>query len=124
MTFSQRITTVGGVLAATALALPRFVFAQTITDILDTGSNIVGRLIPIVAGIALLVFFWGLVKFIASAGSEDGRKEGKQVMIWGIIALFVLMAIWGIVAFIGFSLGIRQGENPNAPCLEGLPGCP
>ncbi|MCI0619846.1 pilin [Candidatus Wolfebacteria bacterium] len=107
-----------------AVMVPRVVFGQTITGILDTAGGIVGRLIPIVAGVALLVFFWGLVRFIASAGSEDGRKAGKQIMLWGIIALFVMIAIWGIVAFIRVSLGVNQEDNPNAPCLRGLPGCP
>ena len=62
------------------------------------GSKIAGavrkvtrsKAFKIVAAIALLAFFWGLVKFIAGAGNEDKRTEGKQVMLWGIISLFVL----------------------------------
>ena len=40
-------------------------------------------------------------------------------MIGGIIALFVILAIWGILEFIGNALGIDVGENieriPNVP---------
>jgi len=78
-------------------------------------GGIVGSLLPIVAGLALLYFFWGLAKFILRAGEEKGREEGKQIMMWGIIALFVMVSIWGIVGFISDDLfGVGNGGSmPN-----------
>jgi hypothetical protein len=75
-------------------------------DLLCIAEDLVATATPIVAGIALLVFFWGLAKFILNAGIPDQRKEGQQVMIWGIVALFVLFSIWGIVSFIQLTLGV------------------
>jgi hypothetical protein len=62
-------------------------------------QTLVGRLIIVVAAIALLVFFWGLVKYIRKAGEGD-VKEGRDLMVWGTIALFVMVSIWGLVRFI------------------------
>jgi len=62
--------------------------------------DLISTAIPIVGGLALLAFFWGLAKFILNAGSESGREEGKEVMKWGIIALFVMVSIWGIIYFL------------------------
>lgn len=61
--------------------------------------NLVYLLIPVVASLSLLVFFWGLTKFIMSAGSQTAVKDGKNLMIWGTIALFVMVSIWGIIRF-------------------------
>ncbi len=70
------------------------------TGILCIFIDLITTAIPIVAGLALLFFFWGLAKFILKADDETAREEGKQVMKWGIVALFVMVSVWGIVAFL------------------------
>ena len=52
---------------------------------------------PIIVGATLLVFFWGLAQFIRSAGDEKKIVDGKRLMFWGIVALFVMVSIWGII---------------------------
>lgn len=81
-------------------------------DLIRGVKGIIDLLIPIVIALALLYFFWGLAKFIRSAGSEDAREEGKQIMFWGIIAFFVIITIWGIVEFIQRELGIHPVSFP------------
>lgn len=64
--------------------------------------------IPVVAGLALLVFFWGLAKFIARVGGDEKAvKEGRDLMFWGILALFVMVSFWGIMAFLSGQFGFR-----------------
>lgn len=79
----------------------------------DVGA-IVKLLIPIVFGLALLFFFWGLAQFILNAGDEKTREDGKQRMLWGIVAMFVLASIWGIIGFLAGMLGI-----PANTCVGG-----
>jgi len=83
----------------------------------------VNAAVPIFAGLALLIFFWGLIKFIYYAGDEEKRKQGKLAMGWGIVALFVVASVWGIIFFISLSLGTQTGGSLPTPCTEGLPGC-
>lgn len=66
--------------------------------------------IRIIFALALALFFWGLVQFIMKSGDAKLRDEGKQRMIWGIIALFVMISIYGILNFVGSLVGI----NPNS----------
>lgn len=74
-------------------------------DIINAGYNVIVQvLIPIAFALCLLYFFWGVAKYIRSAGSE--KDEGKRVMILGIFALFIASSIWGIVYFIRTELGI------------------
>ena len=51
----------------------------------------------LLSGMALIIFFVGLVKFIGSAGSTKSQKEGYVLMVWGLIALFVIFSIQGIL---------------------------
>jgi uncharacterized membrane protein YjfL (UPF0719 family) len=84
----------------------------------------IGRLVdlalPIVVALALLGFFWGLVKFIFAQGNEESKADGKKIMIWGIIALFVMVSVWGLVRFIGSAFNIEQGGSVQIPSIQGL----
>ncbi|MDP2642130.1 MAG: hypothetical protein Q8P21_02480 [bacterium] len=75
--------------------------------------------IPLLAGIALLVFLWGLVKFIFAQGSETIKAEAKKIMGWGIVALFVMVSVWGIVRFIQDAL--LPGANFGPPPFNLIP---
>lgn len=70
---------------------------------------------------ATLAFFWGLVKFIYQP--EDTEK-GKNLMIWGIIAIFVMFSIWAIIKFLQDSTGTGGVNSLNAPDVPGIAGVP
>lgn len=71
-----------------------------------------GILIPMAFGLCLLYFFWGMAKYVRSgAGGEKAAEEGKRVMIWGVVALFVVSSIWGIISFIRSELDVPIKQN-------------
>lgn len=75
-------------------------------ELLKIFTDLISITIPVVAGLTLLVFFWGLVKFImAVGGDEKAVSEGKNLMIWGIIGLFIMVSIWGILHFLTDQFG-------------------
>lgn len=84
------------------LILPVIAGAQLTNtgEFITAVGNLVERLLIIVAGLGLLVFMWGLVKFIYKAGDKAAVDEGKNLMKWGIIALFVMVSVWGIIHLI------------------------
>lgn len=112
--------------AVAALAfIPGFVFAAigdgglgNIENLVEAIGRIVDLATPIVVGIALLVFFWGLVKFIFAQGNEDAKEQGKRLMIGGVIALFVIVSVVGIINFIGDAIGVDQGGSLPVPTVE------
>lgn len=98
--------------------LPFVAFAQNLSNVnrlVDAVGDIIETILPIMVTIALLVFFWGLIKYIMSAGDPEAAKTGKSIMIYGVIALFVMISVWGIVQFIGEALNIRQGGSVRPP---------
>ncbi|GIW68111.1 MAG: hypothetical protein KatS3mg099_059 [Candidatus Parcubacteria bacterium] len=76
--------------------------------------EVLGLLIPVVFALILLVFLWGLVKFVWGASGDD-KAQGKAFMFWGVVALFVAAAVWGVVnLLIGlFGVGSTGGVDAN-----------
>ncbi len=78
--------------------------------------DLINTAIPVVAGLALLAFLFGLTKFILnSGGNQKGIDEGKKLMFWGLIALFVMVSLWGIISFLSGELGFAQPGLPLLP---------
>ncbi len=74
--------------------------AEDIGDVLAIVVGIFNIVVSVIVGFALLMFLWGVAKFIGNADNETARTEGKNLMIWGIVALFVMISVWGLVAVI------------------------
>ncbi len=71
--------------------------------------DLIRTAVPVIAGLALLVFIWGLVKFIFRVGGDEKAVEdGKNLMKWGLIALFVMVSFLAILAFVYRDLGFRE----------------
>jgi NADH:ubiquinone oxidoreductase subunit 6 (subunit J) len=47
--------------------------------------------------VATIVFFYGIVKFIRTADSDTAREEGKKTILYGIVGLFIMFSVFGIV---------------------------
>jgi undecaprenyl pyrophosphate phosphatase UppP len=109
------------VLTVVAFFAPVLVLAQAtnftpIETALNSVRNIINIAIPIAVALAVLFFFWGLATYILNASGDPGkREEGRTRMIWGVIALFIIVSIWGIVGFLGGLLGIGQGGSAPVP---------
>jgi hypothetical protein len=84
-------------------------------DLINAAYGIItGTLIPLAFALCLLYFFWGVAKYIRTgAGGEKAAEEGKRVMIWGIVGLFVAFSIWGIIKFIQNELSIPPIQTVN-----------
>ena len=109
-------------LSALLLAMPFVASAQTFGSILGVINTLVNQLIPLAMALALLAFFWGLVKYIWSSGNEEGKADGKNIMIAGIVGLFVMVSIWGLVGIIAQTFGVRTGGSQTAPTVNGVVG--
>lgn len=86
----------------------------TISGILSTAENTILRpFISVLIIFAAIVFIWGLIKFIWSAGDTKKSAEGKQLMLWGIIGLFVIVAMWGLVEVLRSTFSLTEQKIPG-----------
>lgn len=81
------------------LAYPSALYAApaTLKELFLLIAGLVNVVIPILVGLALLIFFWGVAKLVLYADNEQKRREGINTIIWGLVALFVIISVWGIV---------------------------
>jgi hypothetical protein len=79
---------------------------KTVIDILIWLKCIaVAVLIPLIFAAAFVVFLWGMLKFMYANESKK-REEAKKLVWWGLIGLFVMVSVWGIIKIVGTTLGI------------------
>jgi len=80
----------------------------------------------LVAAIGLLYFMWGLAVFIFRSGDPKSHEEGRNKMIWGLLTLFVMFSVWGLVSFVRQAVGVELYiPQPSLPGVQITPSkCP
>lgn len=88
----------------------------SLLNLLALAQTLVIRLVPFLIGLAVVVFFYYLIMFIVK-GSSDSKTHSDSLrgMGFAILALFVMVSIWGLVGFLGSFFGIGQGGSVPAP---------
>jgi hypothetical protein len=103
-----------------ALALPAIASAQVagnnLQSLIRFTGDILNMLIPIFIALALLAFFWGLVRYVWGNGT-GGKESARGIMVAGILALFVMVSVWGIIRLAQNTLGINSGGALPAPSV-------
>lgn len=79
---------------------------DTFGDFLGFGTCLINRfLLPILILLALVIFFFGVSQYVLNGENTEERAKGRQFMLWGILALFVLVSIWGIIKLLSITFG-------------------
>ena len=60
-------------------------------------TEIVNPIILLLAGAAFVLFIWGVFDFVAHAGDETKRTEGKRAIMWGLVGLVIIFGAYGII---------------------------
>ena len=97
--------------AGSVWLLPLVASAQLPT-ILSNIKDLLNTVIAVLFVLATVIFLWGVIQFIASSGSEEGRKKAKGIMTWGIIGLAVMAAAWGVANILVDFFGV-EGKTPT-----------
>ncbi len=66
---------------------------------------IAAAIIPLIFTLAFLFFLWGMFLYMKDSSDVKKREEAKKFIYWGIIALTVMISIWGIVKIINTTFG-------------------
>jgi len=85
-------------LAAGVALLPVIASAQTLLNTLALVSTFLNSLVYLFITLAIVVFFWGLIKYLLGEGQE-GKAKGLQIMLMGVVTVFVMVSIWASFAF-------------------------
>lgn len=77
------------------------------------GCILASAVIPMLVTLTVVVFIIGVLKYIAGADEAAKREEGRKFMIYGIVGLFVMVSIWGLVGILQGTFGL--GTNILLP---------
>ncbi len=57
----------------------------------------INLIIPVLIALALVLFMYSGVRYAVKSGDSHGKGAERDALMWGIIALFVLVSVWGIL---------------------------
>ena len=101
--------------ALAALLWPADAGATTIVEFAQSVQRTVYKpLVYVIVSFALLLFLWGVFRYIAQAGDEKHAAEGSKLMTYGILVLFVLTCVWGLVHMGLAFLGVEQTTSGSS----------
>jgi len=109
------------------MVMPAIAFAAAPTnlqDLIGRAQGLVKLLVPLVMSLAVLAFVWGLFNFIFHGGDTKKRTEGYSFMFYGILALFVMVSMWGLVNLLYntiFGSGVGGGSGTGSGGGGSLP---
>ena len=106
--------------AVAGSVLPFLALAQTTAgSILGVIGGFINALIPILIAAALAYFIYGVIKFIM-ASDADKKKDARGIVINGIIGLFVIVSVWGLVGVIQSTFGVGTGATLDSSQIPGV----
>lgn len=87
---------------------------RNLTGLFSCALGLVGYGIGLLFILAIFFFLLGITKFLwKGADNATDRAEGRKFMIWGIVALFVMVAVWGLVQVLERTFGFGGGAQFN-----------
>lgn len=89
---------------------------MTVQEIISIFTGIIGDIVvPLLLVLATVVFLYGVITYITAEGDEDKMATGKTYVIYGIIAMTAMVAVWGIVAALVNSFEVGGVGIPGGP---------
>ena len=105
------------IIAAIIAFSPTIAFAQQLVDINSVAikaTNIGNLIVRLAISFAVLFIIISVVRYlIAGSDDEEARKKGGQAILYGVIGLFAILSIWGLVYLLSNSFQFGQNNLPN-----------
>jgi uncharacterized membrane protein YidH (DUF202 family) len=79
-----------------------------ILGLLNRIIDIINLFIPFLVGLAVFLIIYGIFGFISSAGDEEKRKEARDFIMWGVIGVFLMLSVWGLINILVNTFGLDR----------------
>jgi len=105
------------IVAAALWALPFLALAQVNTSYLSSLINgaktLLDQLVVFLIALAVVWFIFNVIRYTMTADDEDKKASARSQMIWGIIAIAVIVSVWGLVAILQNIFGVNTTGAGN-----------
>lgn len=114
-----------GSIVSVFIASTRFASAQgllsgaSFRDIaIGLAKYLTNTIIPMIVGIALLYFLWNMGLYVKNMFNEKEREQFKKYSINGLVALFIILSLWGIIAIFTGTVFNTSPAIPQFPTKD------
>ena len=103
------------IVAVSAWVLPFMASAQSVTylqNLLGGAKALLDQLVVFLVALAVVWFIFNVIRYAMSSDPEK-QSQAKTQMIWGIVAIAVIVSIWGLVAILQGIFGVGTNAAGN-----------
>jgi hypothetical protein len=102
-------------------ALPFAAFAQQanpnyLSSLITSAKVLLDQLVVFLIALAVVWFIWNVIRYTMSS-DEEKKGAAKSQMIWGIIAIAVIVSVWGLVSILQNIFGVNTTGAGNVNIL-------
>lgn len=76
---------------------------QGIAGLFTFAGSVLNRIVPLIISLAVVYFLFYVFRY--ALAEEDKKEDAKKHMVFGIIAIFVMVSVWGLVAILQSTFG-------------------
>lgn len=112
-------------LTLAVLLTPVLVFAdnpKNLRELISVAIDAMNALVPALLGLGVIGFMWGIIKYLYAGGNPEKLKEGRNYIIFSIVAIAVMMSVWGLASMVKGL--IFDGNTPLQTDYKSVPNNP
>ncbi len=90
-----------------SILFPKTAYAMDLATLLSRVERyILNPLIMLMFAVAFVIFIYGLIEFLSNSENEELRTKGRQHMLWGVIGMFIMLSVFGIMSLLINTFGL------------------
>lgn len=102
---------------APVMTLAAAPITRSIDGFLEYMIYLASRALPLLLLAALVLLLYGIVVNFFWKSDDTKRGEGKSFILWGVVALFVMVSVWGLVNVLRSTFQLDNDQVPYAPAI-------
>ncbi len=84
--------------------------------------GIINIILPVLTLLALVLVLYSGLRYVLKAEESKGKGPEREAIMWGLIALFVIVSVWGILRVMCVTLFDSASCNSGSTEPTFLPG--
>ena len=96
----------------------------TFVGVVNLIRSLINSAVPPLIAIAVFLFMFGLLRYVTAGDDEQKVKQGRSFIIYGIIGIFIMLSVWGLVNVLLNSVRLNNSTLPNPQQIQIIPPFP
>lgn len=116
----KKVLTGVSLYAFPSIALAASINPAYLEEIIGTIKTILGWAVPLLISLAFVWFLYNVFVYVIKT-DPDGKEGARKQMIYGIIGLAIMVAVWGLVKIVTNFFGVNDTTVPTLPSVPLIP---